>query len=160
MEKRRGRIEANVSSRVSITLERWHGGRPVCDRAPDRYLDKGGTCRNAGPGPSKIRPAIRLTSEPTPQPVGEDTMKYVCLIYQDENARHDRSQAELDKILAEYKAFQEDIVKSGHYLVSNGLQPTRTATTVRVRNGKLSTTDGPFMETKEQIGRASCRERV
>jgi hypothetical protein len=79
-------------------------------------------------------------------------MKYVCLIYQDETGPQKMPKAEMDKAFAEYQAFRQDIEKSGHYIVSNGLQPTSTATTVRVRNGKLSTTDGPFMETKEQLG--------
>jgi hypothetical protein len=48
--------------------------------------------------------------------------------------------------------FSEDIKKSGNYIGSHGLQHTDQATTVRVRNGKLSTTDGPFAETKEQLG--------
>ena len=54
--------------------------------------------------------------------------------------------------MAEYWAFTDDIKKTGHHIASNGLQPTKTATTVRVRNGKVSTTDGPFAETKEQLG--------
>ena len=62
------------------------------------------------------------------------------------------SKAEMDKMLGEYVAFTDSIKKSGHYIASNPLQPTQTATTVRVRNAKLSTTDGPFAETKEQLG--------
>jgi hypothetical protein len=54
--------------------------------------------------------------------------------------------------MAEYGSFTEDIQKSGHLLGGEALQPTHTATTVRVRNGKVSTTDGPFAETKEQLG--------
>ena len=49
-------------------------------------------------------------------------------------------------------AFTDDIKKSGHYLGGEALQPVATATTIRIRNGKLSTTDGPFAETKEQLG--------
>ena len=54
--------------------------------------------------------------------------------------------------MAEFRAFTEEIKGSGHYLGSNRLQPTQTATTIRIRNGKMSTTDGPFAETKEQLG--------
>jgi hypothetical protein len=79
-------------------------------------------------------------------------MKYLCLIYQDESASQKVPQAELEKIYGEYFAFTDGIKEAGHYLGSNRLQPTSTATTVRVRNGQLSTTDGPYAETKEQLG--------
>ena len=79
-------------------------------------------------------------------------MKYLCLIYADETAWQTMPKAEAERWLGEYFAFGDDIRKSGHYVGSNALQPTHTATTVRVRNGKLSTTDGPFVETKEQLG--------
>lgn len=78
-------------------------------------------------------------------------MKYLCLIYQDEAQMAKASKAESDKMHAEYAAFTDGIKKSGQYLGSNGLQPTSTASTVRVRHGKISTTDGPFAETKEQL---------
>jgi hypothetical protein len=79
-------------------------------------------------------------------------MKYLCLIYQDETLRQKKPKAELDKIFAEYAAFTDDIKRNGHYIGGNALQPTRTATTVRLRDGKMATTDGPFAETKEQLG--------
>jgi hypothetical protein len=79
-------------------------------------------------------------------------MKYLCLIYQDESAAKGVPEAEFEKIYREYFAFTDGIKQSGQYLGSNRLQPTSTATTVRVRDGKLSTTDGPFAETKEQLG--------
>jgi hypothetical protein len=79
-------------------------------------------------------------------------MKYLCLIYQDEKGLQTTPPPDVQKTMAEYWAFTDDIKKSGHHIASNGLQPTSTATTVRVRNGKLSTTDGPFAETKEQLG--------
>jgi len=85
-------------------------------------------------------------------PDSEEAMKYLCLIYADETAWQKVPKAEAEKWLGEYFAFGDDIRKSGHYVGSNALQPTHTATTVRVRNGKLSTTDGPFVETKEQLG--------
>ena len=78
-------------------------------------------------------------------------MKYLCLVYQDEKEGPKTPKAEMDKMVGEYQAFGESIKKSGHYIGSYGLQPTSAATTVRVRNGKISTTDGPFAETKDQL---------
>jgi hypothetical protein len=79
-------------------------------------------------------------------------MKYLCLIYDDEKTSQSMSKSEGEALMGEYFGFTEGIQKSGHYLGGNALQPVRTATTVRVRNGKVSTTDGPFAETKEQLG--------
>lgn len=79
-------------------------------------------------------------------------MKYLCLIYENEGAWATMSKEEGDRIMGEYMTFTEDITKSGHMVQGDALQPTSTATTVRMRNGKLSTTDGPFAETKEQLG--------
>jgi hypothetical protein len=78
-------------------------------------------------------------------------MKYLCLIYQDESARQAMLKADAERMRGEYNTYTEDIKKSGHYLGGNALQPTATATTVRVRNGRTATTDGPFAETKEQL---------
>ncbi len=79
-------------------------------------------------------------------------MKYLCLIYSDEGQWDRMSKAEGDQMYGDYMAYTASIRESGHYLGGNALQPTRTATTVRVRGGKTSTTDGPFAETKEQLG--------
>jgi len=79
-------------------------------------------------------------------------MKYLCLIYDEEKKLDAMSKSESDAFMGEYFAFTEGIQKSGHYLGGEALQPIQTATTVRVRNGKVSTTDGPFAETKEQLG--------
>jgi hypothetical protein len=79
-------------------------------------------------------------------------MKYLCLIYDNEQQWAAMPKAESDAIMGEYFAFTEDVRKSGHYVAGEALQPVHTATTVRVRNGKMSTTDGPFAETKEQLG--------
>ena len=79
-------------------------------------------------------------------------MKYLCLIYDDEKKMATMSKTEGDAIMGEYFAFTDGIKKSGHYVGGEALQPVQTATTVRVRNGKVSTTDGPFAETKEQLG--------
>jgi hypothetical protein len=79
-------------------------------------------------------------------------MKYLCLIYQDESVGATLPQAEIEKVLGEYLVFTDGIKKSGHYLGGNRLRPTEAASTVRVRNGKTMITDGPFAETKEQLG--------
>ena len=79
-------------------------------------------------------------------------MKYLCLIYADEKKRESMSKSELDALIGEYAIFTEGIRKSGHYFCGEALQGVQTATTVRVRNSKVSTTDGPFSETKEQLG--------
>lgn len=79
-------------------------------------------------------------------------MKYLCLLYDDEAMWGKMSKDESGKMMADYGAFTKSIQTSGHYLGGNALQPTSTATTVRVRNGKVSTTDGPYAETKEQLG--------
>jgi hypothetical protein len=82
----------------------------------------------------------------------EENMKYLCLIYDDEKNRVGMSKADGEVMMSEYNAFTEGIRKSGHYVGGNALQPVNTATTVRVRDGKMSTTDGPFAETREQLG--------
>src|SRR5262245_59666192 len=79
-------------------------------------------------------------------------MKYLCLIYDEEKNFHTMAKADMDALMGEYFAFTKDIRQSGHYLGGNDLQPVKNATTVRVRNGRVSTTDGPFAETKEQLG--------
>ena len=79
-------------------------------------------------------------------------MRYLCLIYSDEKQWETMSEADMQAVMGEYFAFTDAIKKSGHYVAGDALKPTQTATSVRVRNGKLSTTDGPFAETKEQLG--------
>jgi hypothetical protein len=79
-------------------------------------------------------------------------MRYLCLIYDDEKKWSALSRSEQEAGMAEYGAFSAAIQKSGHYIGGERLQPVQTATSVRVRNGKQSTTDGPYAETKEQLG--------
>jgi len=79
-------------------------------------------------------------------------MKYLCLVYIEEKTLDAMSENGLDALIDESLAYDKVLRKSGHYLVSEALQPVQAATTVRVRNGKLSVTDGPFAETKEQLG--------
>ena len=79
-------------------------------------------------------------------------MKYLCLIYDEEKKLHSMPKTEADAFMGEYFAFTDGIKKTGHYLGGEALQPVEMATTVRIRNGRISTTDGPFAETKEQLG--------
>jgi len=79
-------------------------------------------------------------------------MRYLCLIYDEEKKWAAMSKEEADAVMGEYFNFTEDVKKSGHYVGGEALQPVSTATSVRVRGGKMSTTDGPFAETKEQLG--------
>ena len=79
-------------------------------------------------------------------------MKYLCLVYLVEKDMNAMTKKEADACTAESLAYDEALRKAGHLIVAHALQPVEAATTVRVRNGKLSTTDGPFAETKEQLG--------
>ena len=79
-------------------------------------------------------------------------MKYLCLIYDEEKKLAAMSKIDFESLMGEYMSLVQDLRTSGHFVGGNDLQPTQNATTVRVRNGKISTTDGPFAETKEQLG--------
>jgi hypothetical protein len=71
-------------------------------------------------------------------------MKYLCLVYVDEEKLGTVPDSEC-------KARRDELRRSGHHIAAEALQPVHTATTVRVRNGQLSVTDGPFTQTKEQL---------
>ena len=79
-------------------------------------------------------------------------MKYLCLIYSDHRIIEAMPAHEMDALKGEYFTLIDELEEAGHYLAGESLQPVRMATTLRLRNGKLSTTDGPFAETKEQLG--------
>ena len=79
-------------------------------------------------------------------------MQYLLLIYQNEKAWDALSEAERNQAFGEYMQLTNDLKASGHYRAGDALQPTTTATSVRVRGGKTQTTDGPFAETREQLG--------
>lgn len=78
-------------------------------------------------------------------------MKYLCLICA-ETVMEQMPEAEAEKHFGEYREFTEDIKNSGHFVDCNRLLPPQAAITLRVRKGKVSTIDGPFVETKEQLG--------
>ena len=79
-------------------------------------------------------------------------MKYLLLIYENEAAFGSLPEAEQGKVFGEYMDYSQRIRKSGNYIGGEALEPTTTATTVRVKDGKTLTTDGPFAETREQLG--------
>jgi hypothetical protein len=79
-------------------------------------------------------------------------MQYLLLIYENEQIGAKMSKAEGEKFMQEYFAFTKDIKDKKNHLGGEALQPTSTATTVRVRDNKIVTTDGPFAETREQLG--------
>jgi len=79
-------------------------------------------------------------------------MNYLLLIYEDEKALHDRDEKTRNQVFQEYGAFTASVRDGGQFVAGDALQPTSTATSVRVRDGKTITTDGPFAETKEQLG--------
>src|SRR5690242_1045724 len=79
-------------------------------------------------------------------------MQYLLLIYMNEAEYDARPQAEVAQTMAEYGTFTQGIIQNGNYKGGERLRPVAAATTVRVRNGKTLTTDGPFAETREQLG--------
>ena len=79
-------------------------------------------------------------------------MQYLLMIYQNEAEYAKNDAATSQKMLAEYGAFTQSIIQNGNFKAGDRLQPISTATTVRVRDGKMLTTDGPFAETREQLG--------
>src|SRR4051812_10096794 len=89
--------------------------------------------------------AVRLTH-------GGTDMKYILLIHDDEKAWGKMAEADQRKMMSDYRQFTQEIQASGHYIAGSQLQPTSTATSVRVRDGKRLVTDGPFAETREQLG--------
>jgi hypothetical protein len=79
-------------------------------------------------------------------------MKYLCMAYEEESKLNALSKSEWDVLRAETLSYVDELKKSGHLIAAEPLQSVRTATTVRVRSGKLSISDGPFAETKETLG--------
>jgi hypothetical protein len=79
-------------------------------------------------------------------------MQYLLLIYDNEAEMLANRTGSGEAMTKEYRDFTDSILKSGHMKAGDALQPTSTATCVRIRNGKTLTTDGPFAETKEQLG--------
>jgi hypothetical protein len=79
-------------------------------------------------------------------------MRYLCLVYYDEKKLEGLSRDEYNRLVEEALSYREILRKTGHYIASDALEPVQTAVTLRTRSGQLSTMDGPFAETKEQLG--------
>jgi hypothetical protein len=79
-------------------------------------------------------------------------MKYLLLIYDEEKSFEKMTEAEGRQLMGGYGQFTQEIQASGHYKTAARLQPTTAATSVRIRDGKRVVTDGPFAETREQLG--------
>ena len=79
-------------------------------------------------------------------------MQFLLMIYGNETGMLSASKETSERTMAAYKAYTESMKKAGVYLGGNRLKPTTSATTVRASNGKTSVSDGPFAETKEQLG--------
>jgi hypothetical protein len=79
-------------------------------------------------------------------------MQYMLLIYGAEAGMKNATAADREAMFAAYRDFTQSLIKSGNMKAGDALEPTSTATSVRVRDGKALTTDGPFAETKEQLG--------
>lgn len=112
---------------------------------PDR---QGGQGRQNGVALAYALPA----DLPNPNIEGEENMKYMLLIYHDEQTWNDHTEAERREIYGEYRELIQSLQSGGQYQAGDELQPTNTARTVRVRDGKHMVTDGPFAETREQLG--------
>jgi hypothetical protein len=85
-------------------------------------------------------------------PTKELAMQYLLLIYSNEAEMAGRTQSAIASMTAEYTEFTKGIIQAGQFKAGDRLKPTSAATTVRVRNGQVATTDGPFAETREQLG--------
>jgi hypothetical protein len=94
---------------------------------------------------------VRLVSAIQPSKRSK-AMQYLLMIYRSEAEAGNMDAAARQNMMAEYGAFTQSIVQSGNFKAGDALQPATTATTVRVRDGKILTTDGPFAETREQLG--------
>ncbi len=79
-------------------------------------------------------------------------MQYLLLVYANEAEMAARTPAAVKALTAEYMEFTKGIVQGGQFKAGDRLRPTSTASTVRMRNGQVTTTDGPFAETREQLG--------
>ena len=79
-------------------------------------------------------------------------MQYLLMIYEPEKVWADMDEETRNRMFGEYMEFTASVKQTGHYKAGDALQPTATATTVRVRDGKTQVTDGPFAETREQLG--------
>ena len=79
-------------------------------------------------------------------------MRYICILYREPEQVESLRRAEWEALGAESRAYLDELRRGGHFVAAEHLQPVETAISLRVRNGTLSITNGPFVETKEQLG--------
>jgi hypothetical protein len=79
-------------------------------------------------------------------------VRYLCLVYLDERTLNGLPKRDLEALVSETLDYGDTLRRSGHYVASNALQSVQTAMTIRVQDGRVLTTAGPFAETKEQLG--------
>jgi hypothetical protein len=94
----------------------------------------------------------RRGTVPAPSRAEETARKYLCLVYADEAKLNALPQDQVDALIDETMATNEELAAGGHLILPEALEQVASATTVRVRDGRLSATDGPFTETNEQLG--------
>src|ERR1700758_5592114 len=82
----------------------------------------------------------------------EISMKYLCFVFYDENKRNALPEQESQVLMEEALDYDDVLRKRGHFIAAQPLESVQAASTIRVRNGKVTITDGPFAETNEQIG--------
>jgi hypothetical protein len=90
--------------------------------------------------------------DPIDRPDKEDPMRYACLVYLEQNEMDALPPSEWNALIDQHLDYDAALEKSGHFLAGAPLEPVSAATLVRVRGGRVSVTDGPFAETKEQLG--------
>jgi hypothetical protein len=122
------------------------------DFAPLRSTIRCGECVDRGGEGARRKDARPICGRSRSFADEENAMKFMFMIYHDENVLDTMPEKEMQALVDSAIEYSEDIERSGHYIVSDALQRTTTARTVRVRAGKVTTTDGPFAETKEQLG--------
>jgi hypothetical protein len=119
---------------------------------------RGGIAADCSRRAKNICPELSVRLSPVRLDVGDpadkrsDPMQYLLMIYSNEVEYAKIDPATSQKIMAEYETFTKGIIQSGNFKAGDRLRPTSTATTVRVKDGKVMTTDGPFAETREQLG--------
>lgn len=119
-------------------------------RAPDPACgDQKLACFTSAAISLSISPPLNRFSN---DPLREKTMKFLCLVFVDENKLESLSKTESQALDDDSLAYDDDLRDKGHLLAAHALQSTRSAVTVRPKNGKPLVTDGPFAETREQIG--------
>ena len=99
------------------------------------------------------RPVVRLADiNALFEPMRGRAVKYLCLMFLDEKMYDTLPQREQDACVRKHLAYDDELREGGHLIATEALQSVKTAVTLRVSNGKVSITDGPYAETKEQLG--------